>query len=126
MATSDERPPVWVGHVVMPSTDVGKTTEYLVKLGLRPIERAERFAVLEFRGGTHLVVLHADDPPAPGASASFDLMYEDLDAVWKQCDQLGYQPSAIEEGTIHRSFAIVEPGGHEITVNSSHVGDLPV
>ena len=123
---ANERPPVWVGHVAMASTDVAKTTDYLAKLGLRPIASGEKFAVLELRGGTHLVVLHNDDPPQSGAQVSFDLMYEDVDAIWKQCNERGLAPSEIEDGNIHRSFKLVEPGGHEITINSTHVGDLPV
>ncbi len=126
MAASDPRPPVWVGHVALGSTNVTKTGDYLVKLGLRPIVSRDDVAVLELRGGTHVVVLPADQPPAAGAQAPFDLMFEDVDAIWKQCQELGFAPSEIQEGSIHRSFTIVEPGGHAITVNSTHVSDLPV
>lgn len=121
-----ERPPVWVGHVDLPSARVAATTEFLVKLGMRSIEAGDGVAILELRGGTHLVVFHSDTPPAPGAKAGFDLMVEDVDATWKHCQELGLDPSPIEEVPFHRSFKLVEPGGHEITVNSSHVSDQPV
>lgn len=121
-----DRPPVWVGHVVMPSARVEETSAYLVKLGLRAIETRDRVAVLELRGGTHLVVVHSDSPTPRDAKAAFDLMYEDVDAAWKRCQELGLEPSAIEDAPFHRSFRLVEPGGHEITVNSTHVSDLPV
>jgi hypothetical protein len=35
-------------------------------------------------------------------------------------------PTAIHVGRVHSSFTILEPGGHEVTVNSSHAGDRPV
>ena len=123
---ADERPPVWVGHVAMSSSDVAKTTDFLVKLGLRFIEGGEQVSVLELRGGTHLVVLQNDNAVLPGTQASFDLMYEDVDVIWKQCNELGLSPSAIRDEPFHRSFTLIEPGGHEITVNSTHASDLPV
>ena len=122
----DDRPPVWVGHVTMPSARVAETSSYLVKLGLRPIQTGDRVSVLELRGGTHLVVMPSATPAPPDAKASFDLMYEDVDAAWQRCQELGFEPSPIEEAPFHRSFRLVEPGGHEITVNSTHASDLPV
>lgn len=122
---SETRPPVWVGHVALGSTDVAKTADYLEKLGLRPLVSGE-VAVLELRGGTHLVVHPADGRPASGTQAPFDLMYEDVDAAWKHCRELGFAPSEIRDEAFHRSFTLVEPGGHEITVNSTHVSDQPV
>ncbi len=126
MAKTDQPPPGSVGHIALPTTDVAKTSEYLQKLGLRPIEQHDEVAVLELRGGTHLVVLKSDQTPAAGAKASFDLMYEDIDEIWQQCKSLGYAPSAIEERSFHRSFTIIEPGGHELTINSSHASNRPV
>lgn len=125
MAETDPRPPVWVGHVTLAATDVAQTADWLQKLGLRMIEQSE-VAVLELRGGTHLVVLPAERPPEPGAPAPFDLMFEDVDAVWQRCQELGLDPSPIEDRPFHRSFTLVEPGGHRITVNSSHVSGQPV
>ena len=110
----------------MGSTRVAETTEFLIKIGLRPIQTDDRVAVLELRGGTHLVVIHSDSPAAAGAQSGFDLMYEDVDAAWKRCQEQGLDPSPIEEAPFHRSFKLVEPGGHEITVNSTHVSDQPV
>lgn len=112
--------------MTLPATDVAKTADWLVALGLRPIEVQERVAVLELRGGTHLVVLPAGQPPEPGAQAGFDLMFDDVDAIWQRCVELGFQPSPIEEDRIHRSFTLVDPSGQRITVNSTHVSDRPV
>lgn len=122
----DERPPVWVGHVSLKSVDVAKTCECMVQLGMRVIVQKDSFAVLELRGGTHLVVQETTDRPLPRSKAPFDLMYEDIPAIWKRCAELGYSPSEPKEGRIHTSFTIVEPGGYEITINSSHAGDRAV
>src|SRR5689334_14606684 len=67
-----ERPPVWIGHAVLRVADVGRSADYWTGLGLREVERNEHVAVLELRGGTHLVLVPGpvpDDPDAP-----FDLM----------------------------------------------------
>jgi len=105
----------------MPANDVQQTNAYLVKLGLRPLVARADLAVLELRGGTHLVVLAAEEPVAAGTPAPFDLMVEDLDAAHRAYAALGLAPSPIERGEIHNSFELVEPGGQTITVNSSHV-----
>ena len=96
----------------------------MIKLGMRPIADGEDFAVLELRGGTHLVLNRADTTPA--GSAPFDLMVDDLDVTHKKLSVLGFSPSEIKSGRIHRSFEVKEPSGQEITFHSSHVGKQPV
>jgi hypothetical protein len=54
--TTDQRPPVAVGHVRLNVTDVSAAARWLVTLGLRPIVTRGELAVLELRGGTHVVV----------------------------------------------------------------------
>lgn len=125
MPENDSRPGVWVGHVELRSTDVAKTREFMVKLGMRDLGVGE-VAILELRGGTHLVVLPAEAPASAGAKAPFDLMVDDIDAANKRYTELGLNPSGIEEVAFHRKFTLTEPGGHEITVNSSHVSGEPV
>ncbi len=53
-------------------------------------------------------------------------MVDDIDASHENFEELGLLPSKIEEDRFHRSFTILDPSGYEITVNSSHVSDLPV
>ena len=124
MAATDERPGVWVGHVTLPTPDVPATREFMVQLGMRPIAGGDDFAVLELRGGTHLVLLTSEEPASE--SAYFDLMVDDLDATHGQLQTLGFDPSEIQSGRIHRSFTVSGPSGHRITFNSSHVSDKPV
>ena len=121
----DGRPGLWVGHVALGSHDVAATADFMIKLGMRPIETGD-VAILELRGGTHLVVLPAGSPALPGSKASFDLMVDDIDIAHAQCTALGLAPSQIEDVPFHRAFTVVEPGGHEVTINSSHVSDQPV
>ena len=124
MPPTDERPRVWVGHVTLPTPDLPATREFMVQLGMRPIAQGEDFAVLELRGGTHLVLLPSTE--AASGAAYFDLMVEDLDAVHAQLRAVGLAPSEIQPGGIHRSFTVSSPSGHSVTFNSSHVSDKPV
>jgi hypothetical protein len=120
----DERPRVWVGHVMLHTVDIRGTRDFMLKLGMRAIADGEDFAVLELRGGTHLLLLRAKSRFAE--PAYFDLMVDDLEATHEQLRSLGLAPSAIEAGDIHSSFTIVSPSGHTITFNSTHVSDQPV
>ncbi|MEE8287426.1 MAG: VOC family protein [Gammaproteobacteria bacterium] len=126
MPKVDQRPPVWIGHMFLPTTDLEKTATYMRKLGMRDIVQSESIVVLEMRGGTHLLLEPAADPIAPGSKAPFDLMVDDIDASHENFEELGLSPSKIEEDRFHRSFTISDPSGYEITVNSSHVSNLPV
>lgn len=122
----DPRPPVWVGHVILATTDVGTANEYWAQVGMRPIESGKGFAVLELRGGTHLVLVGSDAPVREGTPCPFDLMVEDVDATHTRCEALGFAPSPMIRGDIHDSFTMVDPSGYVVTVNSSHVSDRPV
>lgn len=123
---SDERPSVWVGHLVLQAPAVPVARDYWVAAGMRHITSGDGFAVLELRGGTHLVLVASDQPVAAGTQAPFDLMVEDLDAMHAHYRELALEPSEIERGDIHDSFTLTDPSGYVVTVNSTHVSDLPV
>lgn len=123
---NDERPPVAIGHVSLPVSDVGMSTKYFVRLGLRSIHESEKFAVLELRGGTHLILRPAENKITSGAKAPFDLMVDDLKAAKGKYGKKGMAPSEIENGKIHSWFTIVDPSGYEITITSSHAGSRTV
>ena len=120
----DQRPEVWVGHIVLPTDRLEESEAYLRAVGMRPILKNERLAILELRAGTHLL-LRTGDEFEPG-DAPFDLMVDDIDASHARMRALGLNPSEIADGRIHRSFTLTEPAGHRITVNSSHNSGLPV
>jgi hypothetical protein len=124
--TTDQRPPVAVGHVRLSVTDVGAAARWLETVGLRPIVTMNELAVLELRGGTHVVVRHADEPPAPGTGAPFDLMVDAIDATHRDYAAKGLSPSPIRRGQIHDSFDLAGPDGWAFTINSSHAGSRPI
>ena len=124
--TTDQRPPVAVGHVRLNVADVGAAASWLETAGLRPIVIREELAVLELRGGTHVVVRQDEQPPAPGTGAPFDLMVDDIDAAHRDYAAKGLSPAPIRRGRIHDSFELAGPGGWTFTINSSHAGGQPV
>ena len=124
--TTDQRPPDAVGHVRLNVTNVGAAARWLETVGLRPIVTLDELAVLELRGGTHVVVRQAEEPPVPGTGAPFDLMVDDVDATHRDYAQKGLSPSAIRRGRIHDSFDVAGPDGWAFTVNSSHASGRPI
>lgn len=126
MTSIDERPDVWIGHVDLPTTDVEKSRDCLLKLGCRPIADLDGISILELRGGTHLILRQTESAIPAGARAPFDLMVDDIDAFHKRCSELGLSPSEVGDVPFHRAFTILEPAGHKITINSTHASGKPV
>jgi catechol 2,3-dioxygenase-like lactoylglutathione lyase family enzyme len=120
------RPPVAVGHVSLRVSEVAPATEYFVRLGLRHIHQTETIAVLELRGGTHLVLRPAEEPIVPGTKAPFDLMVDNIVAARQEYTEINLNPSEIETGAVHRWFTLTGPDGYEITVTSSHTSGRAV
>ncbi len=137
--SGDSRPPIWVGHISLPTDRLEASRDFMLELGMRPIAQGDGFAVLELRGGTHLVLLEKETvEPGP---APFDLMVEDLDAAHAELARRGRRPpprparprarrgrrpSPIRTGRVHRSFTVDDPSGARITFHSSHVSDRVV
>lgn len=113
------RPPVSIGHAVLPVSDVARSADFWQEVGMREVERNPHVAVLELRGGTHLVLVPGTPPP--DADAPFDLMVDDLDATHAEWKERGFEPSPIERGNIHSAFTVRDPDGYRVTINSSHV-----
>jgi catechol 2,3-dioxygenase-like lactoylglutathione lyase family enzyme len=122
----DPRPPVAIGHVSISVRDVAAAARWFAALGLREIAEGADYAVLELRGGTHLVVTRAARRAKPGSAAPFDLMYDDIDAAHRRCRRLRYKTSRVRATAIHRFFTVVGPEGYRVTVTSSHAGKRPV
>jgi catechol 2,3-dioxygenase-like lactoylglutathione lyase family enzyme len=117
--THGERPSIWAGHVVVSTGDPARAAGFYESLGMRPVVTMDDFAVLEMRGGTHLVV-RKDMNPRPGP-VDFDLMVDDIATTHAAWDAAGLRVSAIERGSIHETFTVTDPDGHTIVVNSTHV-----
>jgi catechol 2,3-dioxygenase-like lactoylglutathione lyase family enzyme len=116
----DPRPPVWVGHIVLETDRLAETEQFMRTIGMRSVVSRPNVAVLELRGGTHLVLT-----PSKGANpgdAPFDLMVEDLEATHQRFIELGLDPTPIGTASAnHRTFSVREPAGNVITFFSSHV-----
>lgn len=125
MSEKDQRPPVWVGHVVLETDRLEETAQFMRKIGMRPIVQRPEVAVLEMRGGTHLVLVAK--PEVVAGEAPFDLMVEDLPATREYFIGLGLAPTPIERASPdHERFLLREPAGYVITFFSSHVSGRPV
>jgi catechol 2,3-dioxygenase-like lactoylglutathione lyase family enzyme len=123
MPAVDERPPVWVGHVVMAATDVRKTAGFWDAIGLRSVYDGDDMAIFELRGGTHLLVFPSDAAPPGVADPSFDMMVDDLVATHAEWAGKGLDVSPIADGFPggHSAFQVKDPDGNEMTVYNTHV-----
>jgi len=125
MSGEDLRPPVWIGHVVLETDRLDESAAFMKKIGLRSIVERPQVAVLELRGGTHLVLI-AKPTITPG-DAPFDLMVEDLHATHASFVEQGLEPTPIERlSREHEHFKLREPAGHVISFLSNHVSGEPV
>jgi catechol 2,3-dioxygenase-like lactoylglutathione lyase family enzyme len=119
MTTTDPRPAVWTGHLVVSGKDPASSASFYKDIGMREVAILDDVAIFELRGGTHLVV--RKDPDANGGPADWDLMVEDIAATHAEWTAKGLNVSAIEKGPIHEAFILTDPDGNTIKVNSSHV-----
>lgn len=124
--SADLRPPVAVGHVHIPVRDVAATNDFLQRLGLRPVFQSDMIAVLELRGGTHLIVEKSRKRIKAGAQAPVDFMVDDVQKARTQYAKMGLKPTRIKTGRIHSSFFVPGPDGWSYKITSSHATDQPV
>lgn len=124
--SDDARPPVAIGHVRMDVNDLHAACDLLERLGLRRVTRHESFAVLELRGGTHLIVRAGEHDIEPGRMAPIDLMVDDVAETHARYRGMGLKPSEITSGSIHSSFTIPFTDGYKLKITSSHTSGRPV
>lgn len=122
----DQRPPVAVGHICLDVTRLDDAADWFETVGMRPIFRGDTVAVLELRGGTHLVLQPARRRPRAARAAPFDLMVDDVDATHAAWRSKGLKVSRIRRGRIHDGFAVTGPDGWTIDIVSSHASRYPV
>jgi len=116
----ESRPSVWVGHVMLETDRLAETEQFMCQIGMRPLVRRSEVAILEMRGGTHLVLIAK--PEIVTGEAPFDLMVEDLQASHENFNALGLDPSPIEKVSYdHERFTLREPAGNIICFFSNHV-----
>lgn len=111
----DPRPRFGIGHMAMTAADVSGLTNFYTDLGMRQVMNTGRFAILELRGGTHLIVKQG-----PAGDASLDLIVDDLDDVHADLAATGVSVSAITRGHPHDQFQAVDPEGNHLVISSNH------
>jgi catechol-2,3-dioxygenase len=128
-----------VAHLVFKVADLKSSCQFYSKLGLPPFAADDKVAIIELRGGTHLLLLSVDEPAGEEIAESltgqfhkrfseqFDLMIEGkgLDELKKYRLELlsrGIAAGEIPDETFfeHHLFCIKDPDGNGITVCTSH------
>ena len=126
MPKNKSRPTIWIGHVTRRVKDVKKSTEFFETLGLRVVWADAQMAILELRGGTHLL-LFADGPRHRKIpNDEFDLMVEDIEASRKSVQSNGIKVSRVKRDPFHTYFDVSDPNGKKWRINSDHTDGRPV
>jgi catechol 2,3-dioxygenase-like lactoylglutathione lyase family enzyme len=138
-------PAAALGHLVMKVSDIDTTYNFYTKLGLRPIGIYPDLAIVELRGGTHILIFSRNEELPFSINSSqigqrgsffderFDLMIDgrlrrDLEMYRTTLIENGLSVGEISQDQFfgHYYFELVDPDGNGITLYTSHVGDLPV
>jgi catechol-2,3-dioxygenase len=128
-----------VGHLVFKVADLKSSCEFYSNLGIAPFATEEGIAIMELRGGTHLLLLEIDQPAGEGIAESLTGQFherfsEQLDLMIKgkglnelQKYRLELISRGIAAGEIpdetffgHHLFCIKDPDGNGITIYTSH------
>jgi catechol-2,3-dioxygenase len=128
-----------VAHLVFKVADLNSSCQFYSNLGLPPFATDEKVAIIELRGGTHLLLLSVDEPAGEDIAESltgqfhkrfseqFDLMIEGkgLDELKKYRSELisrGIAAGEIPDETFfgHHLFCLKDPNGNGITIYTSH------
>jgi len=115
---TDQRPDISIGHLGLRVSRFAESFEFFKLVGARVVVRMPGMAILELRGGTHLILRY--DGTADAGSAGFDLMVDDIDEMRQRLITAGFAPTDITRGGVHRSFTVTEPSGVEMAFTSSH------
>ena len=128
-----------VAHLVLKVTDLKSSCQFYSDLGIPPFFTDEEAAIIELRGGTHLILLSVDSMAGEGIAESltgqfhrrfseqFDLVIEGkgLDELKKYRLELisrGIAAGEIPDETFfgHHLFCTKDPDRNGITIYTSH------
>jgi catechol 2,3-dioxygenase-like lactoylglutathione lyase family enzyme len=127
-----------VGHLVLKVADLKSSCQFYSNLGLPPFAIDEKFAIVELRGGTHLLLFEvglAGEDVAESLTGQFhERLSERFDLMikGKGLDDLKkYRLELISRGIVageipdeaffgHHLFCIKDPDGNGITIYTSH------
>jgi len=142
---NDSLPAAAFGHFVMKVNDIGTSYQFYTKLGLRPFGIFPDLAIIELRGGTHILLFSKNDEMPFSLSSShlgqrgasfneqLDLMIDgksrsDLELYRATLVENGLSVDAIAQDQFfgHDYFQLVDPDGNGVTVYTSHTDGLSV
>jgi catechol 2,3-dioxygenase-like lactoylglutathione lyase family enzyme len=128
-----------VAHLVFKVTDLKSSCQFYSNLGIPPFAIDEEVAIIELRGGTHLILLSVDSMAGEGVAESltgqfqkrfseqFDLMIKgkgvnELKKYRSELISRGIAAGEIPDETFfgHHLFCIKDPDGNGITIYTSH------
>jgi len=126
MPKTKNRPGIWIGHVTRRVRDVKKTAEFFAALGFRPIWEDSHMAILELRGGTHLLVFPDESRYKSIPNDQFDLMVENVERTHLGLKDKKLKIGKIKRDQFHTYFEATDPDGHKWRINSDHTEGRPV
>jgi len=127
-----------VAHLVFKVADLKRSCQFYSNLGIPPFAIDGKAALIELRGGTHLLLLEVDQLAGDVTesvtgqfhrrlSEQFDLMIKDKDLNELKKYRLELISRGIAAGEIpdetffgHYLFCIKDPDGNGITIYTSH------
>ena len=128
-----------VAHLVLKVADLKRSCQFYSNLGIPPFFTDEEAAIIELRGGTHLVLLSVDSMAGEGIAESltgqfhkrlseqFDLMIKgksltELEKYRSELISRGIAAGEIPDEAFfgHHLFCIKDPDGNGITIYTSH------
>ena len=132
-------PELAVAHLVFKVADLKSSCQFYSNLGLPPFYIEEKIAIVELRGGTHLVLLSIDEPAGEDVAESLTGQFHkrlseqfDLMIGGKSLDELKlYRSELISRGIAageipdelffgHYLFCVKDPDGNGITIYTNH------
>jgi catechol-2,3-dioxygenase len=128
-----------VAHLVFKVTDLKSSCQFYANLGIPPFAIDEQVAIIELRGGTHLILLEVDQMAGEDVAQSltgqfhkrfseqFDLMIKgkglnELKKYRLELISRGIAAGEIPDETFfgHHLFCVKDPDGNGITIYTSH------
>ena len=112
---TDTRPRFGIGHILVSARSVDTLADFYAEIGMRLVVKMGRMAIVELRGGTHIVFQSG----RPG-EATLDLIVDDIDETRAVLDAVGANPGPITRGNPHDRFTATDPEGNHLVVASNH------
>jgi catechol 2,3-dioxygenase-like lactoylglutathione lyase family enzyme len=126
MRRKNDRPGIWIGHVTRRVRNVKESAEFFATLGLRTVMAESQMAILELRGGTHLLLFADQAEYKSIPNDNFDLMVSDVEAFHGSLHSKGIRVSKMKHDRFHTYFEAADPDGTEWRINSDHTEGRPV